>query len=135
MVNAIFEVALNKDVRGNVVVKVYNPSVSKKKGATIELRKMSGFNYENVKHLKTMITKILDGLIAGLDIDEVLKSVSENGSKKRSLGIVTSKPKLFTCDLCNFQTRFGSALKAHKTCMHNLQWLQNLNQALIQKGN
>ena len=42
MVDAILEVSEDGIEKGNVEIKVYNPSNNKKKGATIELRKMSG---------------------------------------------------------------------------------------------
>ena len=34
-------------------------------------------------------------------------------------GRVTSNPKPFTCDVCDWQTKFGSALKGHKKRMHS----------------
>ena len=115
--NAILEVSGDGVAKGNVELKVYNPSVGKKKGATIELRKMSGFDYILVEKLKMMITNLLDGFIAGYDVEQVL-AISKKGTLHRVIGKVTSKPKLFACDLCNWQTKFGSALKSHKTRIH-----------------
>ena len=113
MAIAVIEVSSEGGAKGNVELKIYNPSVHKKKGATIEMRKMSGYDYVHVEILKNMITILLDGFIAGDDIEEVLK---KDPSVKPDR--VVSKPKLFSCVLCNFQTRFGSALKAHNTRIH-----------------
>ena len=44
-VNVILEIAEDGIEKGNVEQKVYNPRNNKKKGATRELRKMSGHDY------------------------------------------------------------------------------------------
>ena len=116
MLNAIIEISPNGGNKGNVEIKIYNPSLNKKKGATLELRKMSGFEYSHVESLKNFITSVLDGLIAGNDIEQVISSKKDS---KKLFSRITSNPKLFTCDVCNWQTKFGSALKAHKTRIHN----------------
>ena len=114
MVNAILEVSKDGIEKGNVELKVYNPSNNKKKGATIELRKMSGHDYSHVESLRNMIEAILDGLLSGEEIETVLKNLKE-GSKASKIVI---KPKLFTCQVCNFQTKVGPALKTHVTKTH-----------------
>ena len=119
MLNAIVEASFNGANKGNVEIKVYNPSLNKKKGATIELRKMSSFDYIHVENLRNILTALLDGFIAGDDVEQVLLSTRKDSNQKL-VGKITSKPKLFTCDVCNWQTKFGSALKAHKTRIHNL---------------
>ena len=117
MVNAIVEVTTKGDGKGNVELKVYNPSNNKKKGATIEMRKMSGYEYDHVLVLKNIVTILLDGLILGNDINQVM-SDSNVESNKKVAAKVTSRPRLFSCDLCNWQTRFASALKVHKNKIH-----------------
>ena len=115
MVNAIVEIQEKKGGnKGNVELKIYNPSLNKKKGATLELRKMSSFDHSYVEFLRNAITKLLDGFISGDELEQVLK----NDCSRRVVGSITSKPKLFTCDVCKWQTKFGSALKAHKTRIH-----------------
>ena len=118
MVNSIVEVVDNTVGKGNVELKIYNPSLNKKKGATMELRKMSSFEYTHVELLKSMLIIFLDGFIAGDDVNEVLKNFKK-GSVPRAR--VTSKPRLFNCDQCNWQTKFSSALKVHKTRIHSIQ--------------
>ena len=115
ILNSIVEVSENGKDKGNVELKVYNPSVNKKKGATIELRKISGFEYSHVEILKRMITTLLDGFIAGKDMDEIIKNGKGESFNKSK---VTSKPALFSCAICNWQTKFASALKSHMTRIH-----------------
>ena len=115
---AIVQVTKKDNSKGNAELKVYAPSTNKKKGATIELRKVSDYEYSFVDALKYMIEMILDGFVDGADIDEIVgKGETTTYRKSR----VTSKPNLFNCDLCNFQTRFGSALKTHKTKIHDVK--------------
>ena len=49
MINAIVEVGVGETEIGNVEMKVYDPSLDKKKGATVELRKMSDSDYNYVE--------------------------------------------------------------------------------------
>ena len=116
MVIAIVEVSDGGTQKGNVEIKVHAASMGKKKGATLELRKMSGFEYLYVQKIRNVIATLLDGFISGEELESILES-SENSINK-SVSRVTSKCKLFACDLCNFETKFGSALKAHKTRIH-----------------
>ena len=44
MHNAIIEVSSVGESKGNVELKIHSPSVHKKKGATIKMRKMSGLS-------------------------------------------------------------------------------------------
>ena len=43
MLNAVVEISEKQNDKGNVNLKVYNPSLNKRKGATIELRKITDF--------------------------------------------------------------------------------------------
>ena len=96
-INAIVEVS-DESEKGNAEIKVYNPSLSKKKGATIEMRKCSDFDYWVVERLKDTIASILDKYLV----------------EKDSHGC-----QIFTCDICKWQTRFEPALKGHKKRMHD----------------
>ena len=123
MTNAIIEVSSLGETKGNVELKIHRPSVHKKKGATIEMRKMSGFDYDHVLILRNIITSLLDLFIIGNDINQIIKS-NKKVSSKKTVARVTSNPTLFTCDLCNWQTRFPSALKTHKTRIHSTGHIQ-----------
>ena len=57
---AVIEVSMNGKSRGNAELKLYKPSVHKKKGATIEMRKAAGFDYEQVDILRNIVVHFLD---------------------------------------------------------------------------
>jgi len=107
-------VSVSKDsTAGNVDLKIYNPSVKKKKGATIEIRKKSGYDFTHVLLLKDLLANILDRLMSGEELSSILSNT--NVASKRN----TVSSGLIKCDLCNYQTRLLSALKSHKTRIHN----------------
>ena len=98
--NAIMEVMEKGATKGNVELKIHAPSVHRKKGATIEMRKMSGQEYSHVTTLKNAITSLLDGFILGDEVSKVLEDLKK-GSRRNCASRVTSKPKPFSCDLCD----------------------------------
>ena len=116
MIDVVVEVSKDGCETGNAQLKVYNPS--KKRGATLEMRKITGYEYAHVEILKNIIIVLLDGFIDGNDVERVILNNRRRFSQKH-LNKVISKPKLFTCDVCNWETNFPSALKTHKTRMHN----------------
>ena len=84
------------------------------------MRKISGYEFSHVQLLKNIIIRILDGLIAGDDLDQVILNGRNNSGQKQP-NKVTSKPKHFFCDVCNWETNYASALKTHKTRIHNYE--------------
>ena len=106
LVVAIIDVKDKKGQKGHVELKIHSPG---------KMRKMSGFEYVYVELLKSMIAMFLDGFIDGEDIQEIINK-SGNGTLNKAG--VTSKPTLFRCDLCNFESQFASGLKIHKTRIH-----------------
>ena len=106
MINAIVEVNVIENELGNVEMKFYDPSLDKKKGATVELRKMSDFDYSHVEKLKSIVTCLLD------------KFLSEKDLNHKPCGGFPGGQKFFTCNICEWQTRFEPALKGHKKRMH-----------------
>ena len=90
MVNAVVEVTFKNVMKGHVELKVYNPSINKKKGATIEIRKMPDYEYLWVERLRDILINLLERFIDG----EVLETASK-GLINSVPGRVTSKPKLF----------------------------------------
>ena len=91
-VRAIVEVNPECGTKGKVELKVHNPSVTKKKGATVELIKMSGYEYSHVEVLKNIITVLLDGFIDGSDVEEVLNN-SKGGGGPRSNKVTSNQKK------------------------------------------
>ena len=65
MINANVEIINEESVRGNVEVKIYKPSLNKTKGATLELRKLSGHEFDHVESLKDIIKYILNEFVNG----------------------------------------------------------------------
>ena len=106
MTNAIIEINVTDDELESVELKIYDPSNNKKKGATIELRKMSDSDFFSVEKLCEMITSLLD--------DAIKNSKTRNCSK----GGLLSKDNYYVCDDCNWKTRFETALKAHQKRIH-----------------
>ena len=98
MLNAIVQVEVKGSSKGNVELKVHNPG---KKGATLELRRMSDFDYEHVKELKTILTTLLDAFIDGDTVEQVTLNMRQI-SKEKAIGRNLSNPKLFTCEICGF---------------------------------
>ena len=101
MINAIVEVSVGETEIGNVEMKVYDPSLDKKKGATVELRKMSDSDYNYVEKLRSIVTCLLDKFLSGKDLKH-----------KTCVGI-SDELKSFTCNICNWTTKFDPILKGH----------------------
>ena len=114
MVNATIEATDNDDKFGNAELKVYNPSISKRKGATIEIRKLSDYEYEHVETLRNIVICLLDSFIDGDEANIITKEI-----KNKISGLQQNKQKLFKCDVCDWQTNFGAALKGHLRKIHN----------------
>ena len=105
-INATIEVHDKNGDKGNVDLKVYNPSLNKKKGATIEIRKISDSEYKYVEILKEHITKVLD------------RNLEDQ---------VSSSCEFYICNICKWQTSFEPALKGHKKRMHVANTNKNTN--------
>ena len=63
-------------------------------------------------------TAILDRLIVGAAVDDLLRELRNNPQRK-IISKVTSKCKKFICVVCEFETKFSSALKTHMTKLHS----------------
>ena len=101
MFDTIVEVTSENGERGNVLMKSYYPSNNKKKGATTELRKHSDYEYDQVEVLLSVLTILLDKLIAGDNFDGI-----------------NVKDSTFKCLTCNFESKSISGLKTHRTKIH-----------------
>ena len=91
IIDATIQVTSQEEIRGNAQLKSYYPSNSKKKGASTELRKLSGYDYDQVVVLKAMVTNFLDKSIAGGSRDVKVK-VNKNN--------IVSEDTVYSCDLC-----------------------------------
>ena len=115
VIDAIVEVTSQDGTRGNAQLKSYNPSQNKRKGATTELRKLSDYDYSQVELLKAIVTSIFDRLINGDTLNNIFEDYKTDFDPK----FVSSTEGLsFSCDLCNYKTKYKPGLKMHKTKMH-----------------
>ena len=53
----------NDEDKGGAELIIHNPSIQKNKGATIEIRKLSGFEFKHVEMLKEVIILLLNRFI------------------------------------------------------------------------
>ena len=109
IIDATIQVTSQEGIRGNAQLKSYYPSDSKKKGASTELRKLSGYEYDQVVVSKAMVTNFLDKFIAGEGRDVKFKVNTNN---------IDSEDTVYSCDLCNYKTRSQAGVKTHKTRIH-----------------
>ena len=98
----ILDAIVEVESKGNVNLKIY--CKNKKKSATIELRKLPDFEYDAVEAMQKTMKDFLDS------------NDDESNEIKKSL--VTSKPKLFQCDICNWESKFSSELRNHMKTLH-----------------
>ena len=77
------------------------------------MRKMSGYDFSQVQNLKKVICEILDRLMEGDDVNDVLKA--DGKLENKSCVQVISK-----CNICNFETKVPSALKSHRETIHKV---------------
>ena len=111
MTNATVEILIEQGSRGRAELKVYNPSIKSKKGATIEIRKMSDYDYMFAKELSKVLTVgLIDKLVSGENIEDILS----NRKKKNP----ENKARIFSCHICNWMTKYQGALKNHYLRIH-----------------
>ena len=108
IIDTTVQVTSQEGVRGNVQLKSYFPSNSKKKGASTELRKLSGYDYDQVVVLKAMVINFLDKFISGGSLEDNFKDNKKNGNGDT----------VYSCDLCNYKTKSQAGVKTHKARIH-----------------
>ena len=98
--DAVVEVSKNGKMRGQAEIKIYKPSIKKKKGASIELRKASGYEYDHLLFLRDIVSNIIDC------------AIDDDSSESKS------EVKLHKCNNCNWKSKSSAALKAHRSRLH-----------------
>ena len=93
------EISTDDEEDRKAELKIYNVSQKKKRGATIEIRQLSNYSYEDVEYLKDILLSLLN---------EIMKQ--EDGSKITFL----------KCDICDWKTREKKLLTAHRKKMHGV---------------
>ena len=129
LINAVAEVSDVDNGKGHAEMKVYIPSHKKGKTVTIEIRKMSGYEFVHAEVLKRFLVKLLDGFIEGKDLNQLIDNGRGDSSKKMSI-----KSKLFSCDICSFQSRLISGLKTHYTRIHGKKYSLKENDSSVNYG-
>ena len=108
IVDATVQVIPQDGSKGNVQVKSHNPSNTKKKGATTELRKLPDHDFGQVLVLKSVLTNVLDGLIAGVPLEEAISKSNKVSDEKVN----------YHCEFCNYESKSKSGLKIHVSRIH-----------------
>ena len=105
-----------KDDEGKVEIKIHKPS-DKRKQATIEIRKLTGQDYETVEKVKDLVTDMLDDFTSG---ESVSKVITKNNAKPYSpfVGQPSLSVKLLCCTICDFKIKSVAALKQHMIKNH-----------------
>ena len=103
---------------GQVEVKIHKPSDSRHK-ATIEVRKLTGFEFETVEKVKNVITNMIDDFTCGQSVSKVLLNAK---GKAKPYSPLVKQPslsvKLLACTECDFKIKNVAALKNHITVNH-----------------
>ena len=108
IVDATVQVIPQDGSKGNVQVKSHNPSNTKKKGATTELRKLPDHDFGQVLVLKSVLTNVLDGLIAGVPLEEAISKSNKVSDEKVN----------YHCEFCNYESKSKSGLKIQVSRIH-----------------
>ena len=101
---AIVEVSKSDKSRVNVELKVYKPSVKKNKGASLEMRKLSGYDFEHVRVLRETIEHYLDDYI------------NDDNAKLVDMKV---QDTIFRCIKCDWISKSEPTLKSHITRIHD----------------
>ena len=71
LLNAKVTVTTPDNIEGQAEIKIHKPS-DKRHKATIEIRKLTGYDYDCVEKLKDLVTKMLDNFTSGDTVSKVL---------------------------------------------------------------
>ena len=116
--NAKVTITSEEGPEGQVEVKIHKPS-DKRHTATIEVRKLTGFEFENVERVKNVIINMLDDFTGGKSVSKILLTAKGKAKpyspliKQPSLSV-----KLLACTECDFKIKSVAALKNHITINH-----------------
>ena len=118
LLNANVTITTLENVEGNAEIKIYKPS-DKRHKATIEIRKLTGYNYDSVEMVEDLVTTMLDNFTAGESVSRVLLKAK---SKAKPYSPTVKQPslstKMFSCTECDFKSKTLVPLKNHMTKNH-----------------
>ena len=103
---------------GQVELKVHKPS-DKRHKATIEVRKLTGFDYVTVEKVKDVLTNMLDSYTSGESVSKILLK-AKNNVKPYSPMVKQPSPsiKMFSCIECDYKSKSLVPLKNHMAKCH-----------------
>ena len=110
LLNAKVKIITKSDEDGQRELNIHKPS-DKRHKAIIEIRKLTGFNYDNVEIMKDLITSMLDRFTSGDSISNFLLQAKNKTKpctpliKQPSLSI-----KLLSCSQCDYKSKTMIAL-------------------------
>ena len=120
--NAIFNAKITltagEDFEGQVEIKIHKPS-DKRCKATIDIRKLSGSDFEAFEKAKTVVIDMLDDFMNGESVSKVLTKAK--GKAKPYCPIVKQpslSTKLLACTKCDFKVKSVVVLKNHISKNH-----------------
>ena len=88
---------------GQVELKIHKPS-DKRRKATIEVRKLTGFDYSTVEKVKDVLTNMLDSYTSGESVSKILLKAKNNVKAYSPMVKQTSlSVKLLSCNDCEFK--------------------------------
>ena len=103
ILNAKVTLQTKDDQEGQVEIKIHKPS-DKRKKATIEIRRLTGHEYDVVEKVQNIITTMIDEYTSG---QTVSKTMINAKGKPNSYVPMVKQPslsiKLLSCNVCNFK--------------------------------
>ena len=118
LLNAKVTLTTKDNIEGQIEIKIHKPS-DKRQRATIEIRKLTGFDFDTVEKVKDLLTNMLDQFSLG----ETVSKVSKAKGKAKPYSSLVKQPslatKLLSCTKCDYSIKSMPALKNHTTKNHN----------------
>ena len=113
ILNAKVTITTKDDYEGQAEIKIHEPS-DKRRQATIEIRKLTGYEYDSVEKVKELLTNMLDNFTLGQTVSKVMV---QSKIKAKPYTPIVRQPSLSTkflsCTECEFKIKTMVALKNH----------------------
>ena len=119
LLNAKVTLTSKDNIEGQVELKIHKPS-DKRQRATIEIRKLTGFEFDTVEKVKELLTNMLDQFAVGETVSKVI--LKAKGKTKLYSPLVKQPSlatKLLSCTKCDYSIKSMPALKNHMTKNHS----------------
>ena len=118
ILNAKVTLTTKDNEEGQVELKIHKPSDRRHK-ATIEIRRLSGHDFETVEKVKDIVTNMLDEFTSGESVSRIMLKAK---GKAKPYTLMVKQPslsiKLLSCNECNFKIKIMVALNNHINSNH-----------------